>query len=160
MIDYQYFAGGITKTPELRFTPSGKAVTNFTLAQSDSRKNDAGEWENTNHRYIPAHIWDNDRTAWSDLLVGLTPGTKLVVLGKLVTRDYETDSGEKRSITELQAFHVYIDLANGTANNTQQENPWQGTADSKQGNNSAAANDWIVNNSTRGGFGNNDEAPF
>ena len=156
MIDYQYIAGGLTKTPELRFTPNGSAVTNFTLAQSDSRKNEAGEWENTNHRYIPVHIWDSDRTAWSDLLVTLTPGTKLVALGKLVTRDWETEQGEKRSITEFQARHIYVDLAAGGAAAPQTTN----TNQQPQNNSATAANDWIVNNSTRGGFGQNAEAPF
>lgn len=159
MIDYQYIAGGLTKTPELRFTPNGNAVTNFTLAQSDSRKNDAGEWEDTNHRYIPVHIWDSDRTAWSDLLVTLNPGTKLVVFGKLVTRDWETEQGEKRSITEFQARHIYVDLAaghtggSGSPRNTNTNQP-------PQDNSVPAANDWIVSNSTRGGFGQNAEAPF
>ena len=43
MIDYQYFEGGLTDTPEVRYTPSGKGVVTFTLAQSDSRKNDQDE---------------------------------------------------------------------------------------------------------------------
>ncbi|WP_077210092.1 single-stranded DNA-binding protein [Corynebacterium phoceense] len=45
MIDIITIAGGLTRDAELRFTSSGQAVTNFTLAQSDRYKDDQGEWQ-------------------------------------------------------------------------------------------------------------------
>lgn len=127
MIDYGYFEGGLTDTPEIRFTKDGRGVTTFTLAQSDSRKNDAGEWENTANRYLRVSIWDNQRVAWTDVLAGLDKGTKLVVRGKLVTNKWQDKEGNTRSQNEVQAFHAYIDAAAGTPAPQQQSQPsgWQ-----------------------------------
>lgn len=150
MIDYQYLEGGLTREPETRFNPNGRAVTTLTLAQSDSRKNDQDEWETTQNRYVRVSIWDTDRTEWSKLLADLTPGTKLVVRGKLVTNQWEKD-GQKHSQLEFRARDAYLDLA---TNNT------------SQGSSNAATNtnqhpgDWIAANSSRGGFGQNDDAPY
>lgn len=140
MIDYQYLAGGLTRTPEVRFTPNGAAVTTLTLAQSDSRKNDAGDWETITNRYVRVTIWDTDRTEWSKALADLDPGTKLVVRGKLITNQWEKD-GQKHSQLEFQARDAYLDLANNTApGNTQQQDPW--------------------NQQPQGGFANTEDAPF
>ena len=43
MIDYTYQAGGLAGKPEIRYTPNGNGVVNFTLAQSDAKKNEQGE---------------------------------------------------------------------------------------------------------------------
>lgn len=148
MIDYQYLEGGLTREPEVRFTPNGRAVTTLTLAQSDSRKNDQDEWETTQNRYVRVSLWDTDRTEWSKLLADLTLGTKLVVRGKLVTNQWEKD-GQKHSQLEFQGFHAYLDLADNTT---------------APGNTSTTTNqhpgDWIAANSTRGGFSNSDDTPF
>lgn len=137
MIDYQYLSGGLTDTPEVRFTPSGRGLVNFTLAQSDSRKNDADEWETTANRYVPVTMWDTDRIKWTDALAGLEKGTKLVVQGKLITRTWEAKDGTNRSRLEFQAFHAYTDAATKAG----AQAPQQG-----QG------NGWIAQDA-RGGFG-------
>ncbi|MCT1411673.1 single-stranded DNA-binding protein [Corynebacterium sanguinis] len=145
MIDYQYLAGGLTDTPEIRFTPSGRGLVNFTLAQSDSRKNDADEWETTNNRYVPITLWDTDRIKWTDALAGLEKGTKLVVQGKLITRTWEAKDGTNRSRLEFQARHAYLDAATGA----QQTQQGQGSG-------------WIAQDS-RGGFeaqGTDEQPPF
>lgn len=137
MIDFQYFEGGLTDTPEVRYTPSGKGVVTFTLAQSDSRKNDADEWETTANRYLRVSIWDNQRVTWTDALAGLDKGTKLVVRGKLVTNKWQDKEGNNRSQLEVQAFHAYVDAATGTPA------PQQGSGE---------PTGWQVKDS-RGGFG-------
>lgn len=141
MIDYQYFEGGLTGEPGTRYTPNGKAVTTFTLAQSDSKKNESGDWETTTQRYLRVNMWDTDRHTWSTALTGISKGTKLVVRGKLVTRQWEDKDGNQRSQLEIQAVHAYIDA---TADTGAQQQP----------------SGWQVQDS-RGGFSNNDEqAPF
>lgn len=139
MIDYQYFEGGLTDTPEIRYTPNGKGVATFTLAQSDSRKNDADEWETTANRYLRVSIWDNQRVTWTDALAGLDKGTKLVVRGKLVTNKWQDKEGNNRSQLEVQAFHAYIDAATGAQ------------APQQQGGQSGPSG-WAVKDE-RGGFG-------
>lgn len=144
MIDYQYFEGGLVGDPEVRFTPNGKAVTNFTLAQSDSKKNDAGDWETTTQRYLRVNIWDTDRHTWSDALTGISKGTKLVVRGKLATEKWQDKEGNNRSQLGVQAVYVYIDATADTNTSTQQQ-----------------PSGWQVQDQ-RGGFGqnNNEEPPF
>lgn len=143
MIDYQYFEGGLTDTPEIRFTPNGRGVATFTLAQSDSRKNDADEWETTANRYLRVSIWDNQRVTWTDALAGLDKGTKMVVRGKLVTNKCQDKEGNTRSQLEVQAFHAYIDAAAGTQ--TPQQQPSGQSA-------------WGT--PSTGGFGSDEEVPF
>lgn len=127
MIEQHYFEGGLTDTPEIRFTKDGRGVTTFNLAQSDSRKNDQDEWETTANRYLRVSIWDTNRHTWTDALAGLDKGTKLVVRGKLITRKWEDKEGNTRSQLEVQAFHAYIDAAAGTPKPPQQSQPsgWQ-----------------------------------
>lgn len=138
MIDYQYFEGGLTDTPEIRYTPNGRGVATFTLAQSDSRKNDQDEWETTANRYLRVSIWDNQRVTWTDVLAGLDKGTKMVVRGKLVTNKWQDKDGNNRSQLEVQAFHAYIDAAAG-AQAPQQQGSGEPTG-------------WQVKDN-RGGFG-------
>lgn len=140
MIDYQYFEGGLVGDPEVRFTPNGAAVTTFTLAQSDSKKNEAGEWETTQNRYLRVSLWDSERHTWSDALSGLAKGTKLVVRGKLVTRQWQDKEGNNRSQLEVQAVHAYVDAGTGNSNTAPQQTGWT-----------------VQDN--RGGFGNTDEQP-
>lgn len=149
MIEQHYFEGGLTDTPEIRFTKDGRGVTSFTLAQSDSRKNDAGEWETTANLYLRVTLWDTDRHTWTDTLAGLQKGTKLVVRGKLVTNKWQDKEGNNRSQIEVQAFHAYIDAAAGApaAGNTQ-TNFNTGRSVNIQGNNNTG---WAVQD-TRGGF--------
>lgn len=128
MIDYQYFAGGLTDTPQIRYTPNGAAVTTFTLAQSDNKKNDAGEWETTNNLYLRVSVWDNDRHTYSDTLAALNKGDKLVVHGKLITHKWQDKEGNTRSQIEMQARDVYTHATtNGaTAPAPQQAPTWGG----------------------------------
>ena len=141
MIDYQYFEGGIVGDPETRYTPNGSAVTTFTLAQSDSKKNDAGDWETTQQRYLRVNMWDNDRHTWSTALTGISKGTKLVVRGKLVTNKWQDKDGNNRSQLEIQAVHAYIDATADTNTGAQQQ-----------------PSGWQVQDN-KGGFGNNNEEP-
>lgn len=148
MIEQHYFEGGLTDTPEIRFTPNGRGVATFTLAQSDSRKNDAGEWETTANLYLRVSLWDSQRVAWTDALAGLDKGTKMVVRGKLITNKWQDKEGNTRSQVEVQAFHAYIDAVAGApkqaGGNTQTNVNW-GSSINVQGNNNT------------GGFGHQQE---
>lgn len=153
MIEQHYFEGGLTDTPEIRFTKDGRGVTTFTLAQSDSRKNDAGEWETTANLYLRVSLWDTDRHTWTDALAGLDKGTKLVVRGKLVTNKWQDKEGNTRSQNEVQAFHAYIDAAAGTpkpATDVQVNTNWGASANVQGDGNRVTG--WQVQD-TKNGFG-------
>lgn len=114
MIDPITITGGLVADVEHRFTPSGKAVANFRVAQSDSKKNDAGEWETYQSLYLPVNIWDDNPewkknpVPWAEMAATLTKGQRVAVRGKLITRTWETKDGSTRSQIEMQADSFYV----------------------------------------------------
>ena len=114
MIDYITLTGGVVADAELRFTHSGAAVCGFRIAQSDSKKNDAGEWETTQSLYLPVNIWDDNPqyrknpVQWAQAAADLKKGDKVSVRGKLVTRTWQAQDGSNRSQVELAATEFYV----------------------------------------------------
>lgn len=95
--------GNLTDAPELRFTPSGAAVANFTVA-STPRTFDkaANEWKDGETLFMRCSIW---REAAENVAESLTRGTRVIVTGRLKSRSYEKD-GEKRTVIELDVDEV------------------------------------------------------
>ncbi|MFV0463603.1 MAG: single-stranded DNA-binding protein [Nostocoides sp.] len=138
--------GNLTADPELRFTPSGAAVANFTVASTPrtfDRQNN--EWKDGETLFMRCSIW---REAAENVSESLQRGMRVVVTGRLVSRSYETKEGEKRTTMELQADEVGPSLRYATAkvNRTQrsggqggfsggqtQEDPWATGAASSGG---------------------------
>ena len=96
--------GHLTADPELRFTPSGAAVANFTVASTprtfDRQKN---EFVDGDTLFMRCSIW---REAAENVAESLTKGTRVIVQGRLVQRSYETREGEKRTVVELQVDEI------------------------------------------------------
>ena len=105
--------GNLTGDPELRFTPSGAAVANFTVASTprpfDRQSN---EWKDGETLFLRCSIW---REAAESVAESLTKGTRVIVQGRLVQRSYETREGEKRTVYELQVDEVGPSLRYATA---------------------------------------------
>jgi single-strand DNA-binding protein len=105
--------GNLTSDPELRFTPSGAAVANFTVASTprtfDKQSN---EWKDAETLFMRCSIW---REAAENVAESLAKGTRVVVTGRLVSRSYDTKEGEKRTVMELQAEEVGPSLKYATA---------------------------------------------
>lgn len=95
-------AGNVTADPELRFLPNGSAVAQFGLAVNRRWKNKAGEMEEESHFF--------DVTAWRGLAENVAEsvvkGMRVVVVGRLQQRRWETDNGDKRSKVEIVADDV------------------------------------------------------
>lgn len=114
MIDPITITGGVVADPELRFTPSGAAVANFRIAQSDSKKNDAGEWETYQSLYLPVNVWNDNPQykknpiPWAEMSTSIKQGDRVAVHGKLVTRSWEAKDGSKRSQIEMQADSFFV----------------------------------------------------
>lgn len=107
--------GNLTRDPELRQTPTGQSVANFSLALNRNYKDAAGEWQEATD-YV-------DITAWGKLAeqvsVYLHSGSKALVSGRLQSRTWEQD-GVKRNKVEVLALDVtFIDKE--PADNTNQE---------------------------------------
>lgn len=96
MVNKAILVGNLGKDPELRYTSSGKAVCNFTLATTEKTKdNEYTEW----HRIT---VWGNQAEACTNYL---SKGSKVYVEGRIETRSYEKD-GQKRYTTEINAYTV------------------------------------------------------
>jgi single-strand DNA-binding protein len=96
--------GNLTADPELRFTPSGAAVANFTVASTPRQfDRQANEWKDGDTLFMRCSIW---REAAENVAESLTKGTRVIVQGRLVQRSYETREGEKRTVVELQVDEI------------------------------------------------------
>lgn len=93
--------GNLASEPELRFTPSGKAVVNFTVAES-RRVKDGNEWKDGPTTWWRCSLWG---TPAENLAESLAKGTRVVVVGEVTQREYEA-KGEKRTAFEVTAFEV------------------------------------------------------
>lgn len=105
--------GNLTADPELRFTPSGAAVANFTIA-STPRIYDrtSGEWKDGDTLFMRCNLW---RDAAEHVAESLTKGTRVIATGRLVQRSYETREGEKRTVVDLQVDEIGPSLRYATA---------------------------------------------
>ena len=96
--------GNLTGDPELRFTPSGAAVANFTVASTPrSFDKQSNEWKDSDTLFMRCSVW---REAAENVAESLTKGMRVIVQGRLVQRSYETREGEKRTVVELQVDEV------------------------------------------------------
>jgi len=96
--------GNLTGDPELRFTPSGAAVANFTVASTPrSFDKQSNEWKDGDTLFMRCSVW---REAAENVAESLTKGMRVIVQGRLVQRSYETREGEKRTVVELQVDEV------------------------------------------------------
>lgn len=112
-IDIITITGGLPRDAELRFTPSGNAVTNFTVAQSDRKYNEQSQqWEDVRNLYLDVTIWNDTRqnnpVPWAELAATLSKGDRVAVTGKLHTRKWQDKQGNNRSQIEFLANAFYV----------------------------------------------------
>jgi single-strand DNA-binding protein len=111
--------GNLTNDPELRFTPSGSAVANFTIASTPRTfDRQSNEWKDGETLFLRAAVW---REAAENVAESLTKGMRVIVSGRLKSRSYETKEGEKRTVIELEVDEIGPSLryANAKVNRTQ-----------------------------------------
>ena len=96
--------GNITGDPELRFTPSGAAVANFTVASTPRAfDRQSNEWKDGETLFMRCSVW---RDAAENVAESLQRGTRVIVSGRLKSRSYETKEGEKRTVIEMEVDEV------------------------------------------------------
>ena len=111
--------GNLTNDPELRFTPSGSAVANFTIASTPRTfDRQSNEWKDGETLFLRASVW---REMAENVAESLTKGMRVIVSGRLKSRSYETKEGEKRTVIELEVDEIGPSLryANAKVNRTQ-----------------------------------------
>jgi single-strand DNA-binding protein len=146
--------GNITGDPELRFTPSGAAVANFTVA-STPRQFDrtSNEWKDGETLFMRCSVW---RDAAENVAESLQRGTRVLVSGRLKSRSYETKEGEKRTVIELEVDEVGPSLKYATAkvNRTQRGSGGGGfNAGGQGGGSNSGANSGSTSGSNSGASG-------
>ncbi|OZM72727.1 single-stranded DNA-binding protein [Amycolatopsis antarctica] len=105
--------GNLTADPELRFTPSGAAVANFTVASTPRMfDKQSGEWKDGEALFLRCNVW---RQVAENVAESLTRGARVVVQGRLKQRSFETKEGEKRTVVELEVDEIGPSLRYATA---------------------------------------------
>jgi single-strand DNA-binding protein len=105
--------GNLTADPELRFTPSGAAVANFTVASTPRTfDRQSNEWKDGEALFMRCNVW---RQAAENVAESLTRGARVVVTGRLKQRSFETKEGEKRTVVELEVDEIGPSLRYATA---------------------------------------------
>jgi single-strand DNA-binding protein len=105
--------GNLTADPELRFTPSGAAVANFTVASTPRTfDRQSNEWKDGEALFLNCSVW---RQAAENAAESLQRGMRVIVSGRLKARSYETREGEKRTVFEIDVDEVGPSLKYATA---------------------------------------------
>ena len=105
--------GNLTSDPELRFTPNGAAVANFTVASTPRIfDRQANEFKDGETLFLRCSVW---REMGENVAESLQRGTRVIVQGRLKSRSFETKEGEKRTVMELDVDEVGPSLRRATA---------------------------------------------
>jgi single-strand DNA-binding protein len=148
-------AGNLTSDPELRFTNSGVAVANFTVASTPRKYNSqTNQWEDGDALFLRCNIW---RQAAENVAESLTKGARVIVSGRLHHRSYDTKEGEKRTVVELDVDEVGPSLKYATAKiNKVSRSTSENRSPAGQGSNTGGGDDpWGSNDPP-----SNEEPPF
>ncbi|KUM31603.1 hypothetical protein AQ436_00235 [Arthrobacter sp. EpRS66] len=170
---YLTIRGRLTSDPELRFTPNGAAVANFTVAVN-ARKFDkqTNEWKDKEAKFWRCTSWNQGKlTLAENVADGLKKGDAVLVYGEVETRSYETKEGEKRTVDEIRVEHIGKDLVfhkpaqqgnGGFQPPAQQVTPQPGGGGQWAG--TPAADPWSTGGNqpqgNGGGWGTQEPAPF
>ena len=105
--------GNLTADPELRFTPNGAAVANFTVASTPRTfDRQTNEFKDGETLFMRCSVW---RDAAEHATESLHRGDRVIVTGRLVSRSWQTPEGENRTVMEMQVDEVGPSLRYATA---------------------------------------------
>jgi len=156
--------GNLTADPELRYTQTGLAVANFTIASTprtfDRQTND---WKDGDALFLRASCW---REFAEHVAGSLTKGSRVIATGRLKQRNYDDRDGNKRTAIELEVDEIGPSLRYATAQVTRASGGGGGGRGQVSG--GAAEEPWAASAPAAGGGddvwntpGNyNDETPF
>ncbi len=109
MLNKCIFGGRLTKEPEMRRTPSGIAVTSFTLAVDEDRRSDSGEKE---AQFIECVAW---RSTAEFIANSMHRGNLVMVVGRLQFRTWTDRDGNKRKTAEINVENIYFGESRASA---------------------------------------------
>ncbi|MDR1852585.1 MAG: single-stranded DNA-binding protein [Propionibacteriaceae bacterium] len=122
--------GNLTRDPELRFTPSGRAVASFSVASTPrSYDRQSGEWKDGDPLFLNCSAWGQ---LGENVAESLAKGSRVIVQGRLTSRTYETREGERRTAMEIQVEEIGPSLRFATAKVQRRSSDFGGSAQSHQ----------------------------
>ena len=136
--------GNITDDPELRFTPTGRPVANFTVAVNRRSRTPEGQWEDKLDGFFRCNAWADMA---ENVAESLTKGARVLVTGRLQQRSWEDPEGNRRSAVEIQVDEVGPSLRWATAAVTRSNRSSGG------GSGGGGGGDWGGNRGGGGGGG-------
>jgi single-strand DNA-binding protein len=153
--------GNLTADPELRFTPSGTTVANFTVASTPRiYDRQSGEWKDGDALFLRCNVC---RELAENVAESLVRSTRVIVTGRLRQRNFETKEGEKRSVVEVDVEEIGPSLRYATtkiSKNGRGGKVTAGSASRAQGRDGAADDPW-ASAPAQGSFAGGDgEPPF
>ncbi len=154
--------GNLVDDPQLRYTPTGQAVANFTVASTPRFLDKAtNEWKDGDALFLRCSVW---RQAAENVAESLQRGMRVIVSGRLRQRSYETKEGEKRTVYEVEVDEVGPSLRYASAKVVRSSRTTgQGSSGGQAGYSSSGgrANDdpW-ASESSSADSGFSDEPPF
>nr|DAR30439.1 MAG TPA: Single strand binding protein [Caudoviricetes sp.] len=117
MINNVVLVGRLTRDPELRYTPSNVAVATFSLAVNRNFKNQAGDYEAD---FISCIMWRQQAENFANWL---KKGALVGITGRIQTRSYDNQQGQRVYVTEVvaESFQI-LEKKDNAANNASMEN--------------------------------------
>lgn len=150
--------GRVVGPPELRYTPGGKGVAQFTLAVDRTRGGKPGQEKETD--FIPVVAWERLAEICNEYL---TKGKLISIQGALRTRTYETQDGQKRKAFEVVASEMQM-LSTGERGSTEgggyRSGGGQRSSNQGGGGSSSPPSGWGSDNSFGADDLSVDEIPF
>jgi single-strand DNA-binding protein len=146
--------GTLVDAPELKFTPSGAAVAKFRVASTPRRFDKTEQkWVDEESLFLTCSIW---REAAESVAESLDKGMRVIVVGRLRQRSFETRDGEKRTVFEVEADEVGPSLKWASAKVTKMAR--SGGSQSSSGPRQTADDPWSSGGRVPTGQG--DDPPF
>jgi single-strand DNA-binding protein len=144
--------GNLTADPELRFTPSGAPVANFTVASTPRTfDRQSGEWKDGDAMFLSCAVW---RQAAENVAESLQKGMRVIVQGRLKSRSYETREGERRTVFEVDVDEIGPALKYATAKVTRTSGGGGGGYSGGGGGGNSGGNQGGQGGGRQGGYGN------
>jgi single-strand DNA-binding protein len=157
--------GNLTADPDLRFTPSGAAVANFTIASTPRTfDRQTQEWKDGDALFLRCSVW---REAAENVAESLVRGSRVIASGRLKQRSFETKEGEKRTVVELDVDEIGPSLRYAQAKVTRMARSSSGAGDGggRYGGRGSSPDPWSTPATAGAGFGGggaygSEEPPF
>lgn len=123
--------GNLTADPDLRFTPNGAAVANFTVASTPRTfDRQTQEFKDGETLFLRCNAW---RDMAENVAESLQRGTRVIVQGRLKSRTFDTKEGERRTVFELDVDEIGPSLRRATAQVSRNERSGGGNFNQNQG---------------------------